>query len=57
MARKYGVSEAQVLLRWAVQKSYPVLPKSTDPNRIRQNADIFGFQIGAQDMVLAPLQN
>jgi 2,5-diketo-D-gluconate reductase A len=50
MAKKYGVSEAQVLLRWAVQKGYPVLPKSTDPDRIRKNSDIFGFDIDAEDM-------
>ena len=50
MAAKYGVSEAQVLLRWAVQKGYPVLPKSTNPDRIRKNADIFGFDIDADDM-------
>jgi 2,5-diketo-D-gluconate reductase A len=50
MARKYGVSEAQVLLRWAVQQGYPVLPKSTDPARIRENADIFGFDIDGDDM-------
>ena len=50
MAKKYGVGEAQVLLRWAVQKGYPVLPKSTDPDRIRRNADIFGFEIDKEDM-------
>ena len=50
MAKKYGVSEAQVLLRWAIQKGYPVLPKSTNPERIRQNADIFGFTLDAADM-------
>ena len=50
MASKYGVSEAQVLLRWAVQKGYPVLPKSTNAARVRQNADIFGFAIDAEDM-------
>jgi len=50
MARKYGVSEAQVLLRWAVQKGYPVLPKSTNPDRIRKNADIFAFGIDDEDM-------
>lgn len=50
MAKKYGVSEAQVLLRWAVQKGYPVLPKSTNPERIRANADIFGFSIDDEDM-------
>jgi 2,5-diketo-D-gluconate reductase A len=51
MAEKYGVTEAQVLLRWAVQKGYPVLPKSTSPERIRKNADIFGFEIDDQDML------
>ena len=50
MAEKYGVSEAQVLLRWAVQKGYPVLPKSTNPERIRENAAIFQFEIDAADL-------
>lgn len=50
LARKYGVSEAQILLRWAVQKGYPVLPKSTNPERVRTNADIFSFDIDDQDM-------
>lgn len=50
MAKKYSVSEAQVLLRWAIQKRYPVLPKSTDPARIRQNADVFSFDIDDEDM-------
>lgn len=50
MARKYGVTESQVLLRWAVQKGYPVLPKSTNPDRIRQNADIFGFDLDDHDL-------
>jgi 2,5-diketo-D-gluconate reductase A len=50
MAEKYAVSEAQVLLRWGVQKGYPVLPKSTNPERIRQNIDLFSFAIDDQDM-------
>lgn len=50
LASKYGVSEAQVLLRWGVQKGYPVLPKSTNPERLRQNADIFSFHIDDTDM-------
>jgi 2,5-diketo-D-gluconate reductase A len=52
MAKKYGASEAQILLRWAIQKGYPVLAKSTDPERIRRNADIFGFQLDEGDMAL-----
>jgi 2,5-diketo-D-gluconate reductase A len=50
MAAKHGVSEAQVLLRWAIQQGYPVLPKSTRPERMRQNADVFSFTLDAGDM-------
>lgn len=50
MAAKYGVSEAQVLLRWAVQNGHPVIPKSTNPERMRVNADLFGFEIDVEDM-------
>lgn len=50
MAEKYGVSEAQFLLRWAVQQGFPVLPRSTKPARMRQNRDLFGFTIDADDM-------
>lgn len=50
MAAKYGVTEAQLLLRWGVQNGYPVLPKSTNPARIRENADLFSFDIDAADM-------
>lgn len=50
MATKYGVSEAQVLLRWGVQQGYAVLPKSTNPDRIAQNADLFSFTLDDEDM-------
>jgi len=50
MAAKYGVTEAQVLLRWGVQQGYAVLPKSTKPERIRQNADLFSFALDDKDM-------
>ncbi|WP_108814757.1 aldo/keto reductase [Loktanella sp. Alg231-35] len=49
-ARKYGVSEAQLLLRWGVQSGYAVLPKSLNPERMRQNIDLAGFEIDAADM-------
>ena len=52
MAVKYGVTEAQVLLRWGVQKGFAVLPKSLNPVRMRQNIDLFGFEIDAEDMAL-----
>lgn len=50
MAEKYAVTEAQVLLRWGVQQGYAVLPKSIDPVRIRQNADVFSFALDDEDM-------
>lgn len=50
MAAKYGVSEAQVLLRWAVQKGFAVLPKTTNPERMKQNIDLFSFAIDDGDM-------
>ncbi len=50
MAEKYGVSEAQVLLRWGLQKGYAILPKSTNVERIRKNIDLFAFEIDAEDM-------
>ncbi len=51
IADKYGVSEAQLLLRWGVQNGYAVLPKSLNPDRMRQNIDLFSFVIDDADMV------
>lgn len=52
MAKKYGVSEAQLLLRWGVQNGYAVLPKSMSVERIRQNIDLFSFEIDDEDMAM-----
>ena len=50
MAQKYGVTEAQLLLRWGVQNGYAVLPKSLNVERMKQNIDLDGFEIGESDM-------
>ena len=50
MARKYGVSEAQLLLKWGIQNGFPVLPKSINEERICQNINLFSFEIDYQDM-------
>lgn len=57
LATKYGVTEAQILLRWGIQNGYPVLPKSTNPDRMRQNADVFSFEIDADDMAAIAQQD
>ncbi len=44
-AQKYGVTPAQVILRWQVQLGCLPLPKSAQPERQRSNLDIFGFEL------------
>ena len=44
-AERHGVSEAQVLLRWSLQKGFVPLPKSVTPERILKNADLYGFEL------------
>jgi len=57
MAGKYGVCEAQVLLRWAIQNGYAVLPKSASKQRARQNMDLFSFAIDDDDMAAIALMD
>ena len=45
-------STAQILIRWALQHGLVVIPKSANPKRISENADIFDFEISAADMQL-----
>jgi diketogulonate reductase-like aldo/keto reductase len=45
IARRVGRSPAQVLLRWGIQKRVVVLPKSTRPERIAENAALFDFSL------------
>ena len=52
IAEKYGVSVAQLCIRWCLQNDVIPLPKSVTPNRIQQNIDVFGFEIGAEDMAV-----
>ncbi len=50
MAVKYGVSEAQVLLRWSLQRGFAVIPKSANRARIGSNIDLYSFEIDSDDM-------
>ncbi|RWA05779.1 hypothetical protein EKO27_g9330 [Xylaria grammica] len=50
LAQKYGKTEAQVLLRWSLQKGLLPLPKSVTPSRIKENADLYNFEL-SQDEV------
>lgn len=44
-AERLDVTPAQVVLRWHAQKGHIVLPKSTKPARMKQNMDIYGFEL------------
>lgn len=50
LGEKYGVSSAQIALRWCLQHGAVALPKSLNPERRRQNADLFSFSIEDEDM-------
>ena len=50
LSDKYGKTEAQVMLRWGIQHNVIVIPKSSSPERIKENADIFNFNISDEDM-------
>ncbi|KAI9727863.1 MAG: hypothetical protein M1834_007909 [Cirrosporium novae-zelandiae] len=50
LARKYGKSTAQILLRWSLQMRFVPLPKSSTPRRIEENVDVFDFELDGEDM-------
>ncbi|KAM3857399.1 glyoxal reductase [Diretmus argenteus] len=50
VAQGCGRTPAQVLLRWAVQQDVPVLPKSSQPGRVEDNARLFDFRLSDRDM-------
>ena len=50
-ARVHGVSPAQVLLRWALQKGLTVIPKSSNEDRQRENARLDGFVLTGAEML------
>ena len=50
IAEAHGRTPAQVLLRWCVQRSIPVIPKSIHRERIEENAQLFDFQLTDDDV-------
>lgn len=50
IAEKYSKTTAQVMLRWQLQHGIVSLSKSANPERVRQNFDIFDFELSAEDM-------
>lgn len=50
LAEKYEKTPAQIALRWDLQHRVVTIPKSSNPNRITENAQIFDFQLSQADM-------
>lgn len=57
LARKHGKTPAQIVLRWDLQQGVIVIPKSTREARIKENADVFDFELSADDMAAIDAMN
>jgi D-xylose reductase len=49
-ATRHGTTAAQVLLRWALQRGTAVVPKTTRAQRLRENLDVFEFELSTTEM-------
>ena len=52
LAVKYQKSPVQIVLRWDIQKGVVTIPKSVTPERIKQNAELFDFELSEEDIRL-----
>ena len=50
LGKKYGKSNAQIILRWHIQKGYIIFPKSTNEKHIKENCEIFDFELTEDEM-------
>ena len=50
IAQRLGRTPAQVLLRWCIERHIPVIPKSSHRERIAENAQVFDFTLGDEDI-------
>ncbi|MDR1284935.1 MAG: aldo/keto reductase [Campylobacteraceae bacterium] len=57
IAKKYGKTSAQVILRWHLQNDIIPIPKSLHVERIKENASIFDFELSQEDMAIIDALN
>ncbi|MEQ8956268.1 MAG: aldo/keto reductase, partial [Gammaproteobacteria bacterium] len=49
-AQRSGRSPAQVLLRWGTQRGTAIIPKTSNPDRLRENLALFDFSLSGEEM-------
>ncbi|MBC1417880.1 aldo/keto reductase [Listeria fleischmannii] len=52
IGQRYNKTAAQVVLRWHIQNQVAIIPKSENPKRIRENADIYDFELTREEMII-----
>lgn len=57
IADNHKKSPAQIMVRWALEHGFAVIPKSDRPERIRHNAQVFDFKLGRDDLARLDGQN
>ncbi|MBT2293050.1 aldo/keto reductase [Paenibacillus albidus] len=50
IAKKHGKTVAQVILRWEMQQGIVIIPKSVTSSRIKENSEIFDFELSAEEL-------
>ena len=57
IAAKYQKSPAQVVLRWHVQRGTSIIPKSSRPERVVENGNVYDFALTDEEMALITALN
>jgi len=57
LAKKYNKSPAQIVLRWAIQFGVSSVPKSANAERMKQNLDVFEFQLETDEVKRITAEN
>lgn len=50
IAKKHNKTPAQIIVRWCVEQGMSVIPKSTHPDRIKQNFNVLDFTLSSEDV-------